>query len=53
MNAFMDKVFLLSIEPASQLYHDFVENLPIIGYHCHLSTEEIYSDRRLNDITEL
>lgn len=30
MKAFMDKVFLLSIEPASQLYHDFVENLPII-----------------------
>ena len=53
MKAFMDKDFMLQNETAVHLFHDYSENLPIIDYHCHLNPQEIYEDRRFNNIAEI
>ena len=53
MRAFLDQDFLLSTETAKHLFHDYAKELPIIDYHCHLSPQEIYEDRRFDNITQL
>ena len=53
MKAFMDRDFLLSTDTAKHLYHDYAEEMPIIDYHCHLSAQEIYEDRRFENITQV
>ena len=53
MKAFMDKDFLLSSDTAKHLYHDYAESLPIIDYHCHLNPQEIYEDRKFENITQV
>ncbi len=53
MNAFIHDDFLLETELARALYHDYVEDLPIIDYHCHLPVEQIASDHRFRSITEI
>lgn len=53
MKAFMDEDFLLSNETAKHLYHDYAVSMPIIDYHCHLSPQEIYEDRKFDNITQV
>lgn len=53
MKAFMDKEFLLSNRTASDLYHDYAENLPIVDYHCHISPKDIFEDKRFENIAQL
>lgn len=53
MKAFMDENFLLLTETAQKLYHDYVEGMPIIDYHCHINPREIYEDRRYGNITQI
>ncbi len=53
MKKFMDQDFLLSTETARKLYHDYAEKMPILDYHCHLSPQEIYEDRRFENITQI
>lgn len=53
MQAFMDQDFMLYNEMGRRLFHTYAEQLPIIDYHCHLSPQEIYEDRRYNNLTEL
>lgn len=53
MKAFMDRDFLLHTDTEKHLYHDFAKDLPIIDYHCHLSPQEIYEDKRFRNITEV
>jgi len=53
MKAFMDEEFMLDNETGSRLYHSYAESLPIIDYHCHLSPQEIYEDRRYSNIAEI
>ena len=53
MKKFLDKDFLLETETAKRLFHEYVENMPIIDYHCHLNPKEIYEDIRYNNITEV
>ena len=53
MKAFMDKDFLLETETAKHLFHDYAEKLPLADYHCHLNPQEIYEDRRFNNLTEV
>ena len=48
----MDDSYMLDGEAAKALY-DKVKGLPIYDYHCHLVPEQIYLDRRFNDIGEL
>ena len=53
MKEFMDREFLLQTETARHLFHAYSENQPLIDYHCHLNPQEIYEDRRFNNIGEV
>ena len=53
MKAFMDKDFLLSTEAAKKLYHEYAAVMPIIDYHCHINPQEIYEDRKFDNITQV
>lgn len=53
MKPFMDDNFLLSTETAQKLYHEYAKNMPIVDYHCHLSPQEIYEDRKYENITQV
>ena len=53
MKAFMDKDFLLSTETAKKLYHEYAAVMPIIDYHCHINPQEIYEDRKFDNITQV
>ena len=39
MKQFIGQDFLLNTATAKRLYHDYVENLPLIDYHCHLRSK--------------
>ena len=49
----MDKDFLLETDTAKHLFHDYAETMPLVDYHCHISPQEIYEDRRFNNLTEV
>lgn len=51
--AFIHDDFMLKNETAKRLYHTYAKGLPIIDYHCHLSPEEIATDKQFKNITEL
>ena len=53
MKAFIDRDFLLTTDTAKHLYHDYAAPMPIIDYHCHLVPQEIYEDRKFENITQV
>ena len=54
MKNFMDdKDFLLSTPTGEELFHGFAERMPIVDYHCHISPQEIFEDKRFATITEV
>lgn len=53
MKEFMDKEFILENEVASELFHEFAENVPVLDYHCHINPEEIAKDRQFENITQV
>ena len=53
MKEFMDRDFLLQSETAKHLFHTYAENQPLVDYHCHLSPQEIYENRRFHNIGEV
>ncbi|MFZ5966885.1 MAG: glucuronate isomerase [Bacillota bacterium] len=53
MKKFMDEDFLLKNEVAKKLYHDYAKNMPIYDYHCHLRPDEISTNKKYRNITEL
>lgn len=53
MKAFMDEEFLLSTETAKKLYHEYAEVMPVLDYHCHINPQEIYEDRKFENITQV
>ena len=53
MKQFMDKDFLLSNETAKVLYHDYAAKMPILDYHCHINPQEIFEDRKFDNITQV
>ena len=53
MKAFMDENFLLSTETAKHLYRDYAAPQQIIDFHCHLNPQEIWEDRRFENITQV
>jgi len=50
---FIHDNFLLSNEPARELYHHYAATQPIIDYHNHLSPGQIASNHQFGDLTEL
>ena len=53
MKPFMDKDFVLETATAQHLYHDYAAKLPLCDYHCHLNPQEIFEDRRFNNLAEV
>ncbi len=53
MKTFMNEDFLLSSKTAQKLYHEYAECMPILDYHCHLNPQEIYEDRKFENITQV
>lgn len=53
MTPFIHEDFLLESDVARDLYHRYVEHLPIIDYHCHLPVEQIASDHHFRSLTEI
>ena len=49
----MGRNFLLMNDIAKELYHEVAADLPIIDYHCHISAQEIWEDRKFKNITEV
>ncbi len=52
MKKFLDDDFLLTTKMAQKLYHEFAEVMPVLDYHCHISPQEIYEDRKFENITQ-
>lgn len=53
MKQFMDKDFLLSTDMAKTLYHQYAETMPVLDYHCHINPQEIFEDRKFDNITQV
>ena len=53
MRNFINENFMLQNQIAETLYHDYVKDLPIIDYHCHISPKEIAENKRYKNITEV
>ena len=53
MKEFMDKDFLLETETAKHLYHDYAAAMPLVDYHCHISPQEIYENRKFDNMVEV
>lgn len=53
MHAFLDEHFLLKNETARRLYHDYAKPMPIIDYHCHLSSEYIARNHQFENLTQI
>src|SRR5690606_7299613 len=53
MKAFLDENFLLQSNVASQLYHDYAKDLPIIDYHNHLPPDQVASNYQFENLTEI
>ena len=52
MTPFIHDDFLLETDTARKLFHESAEDLPIIDFHNHLCTEDIFMNRSFSDITE-
>ncbi|EFM09206.1 Glucuronate isomerase [Paenibacillus curdlanolyticus YK9] len=52
MKPFLNEQFLLCTETSVRLYEQHAKALPIIDYHCHLSPQEIFENKRFNNLTE-
>jgi glucuronate isomerase len=48
---FIHDDFLLHNETASELFHEYSEEQPIIDYHCHLPPDEIANDINFRNLT--
>ena len=53
MKTFLDSNFLLDNDSAAELYHDYADSMPIIDYHNHLPPDEIGSNKKFKNITEI
>jgi len=51
--AFLTPDFLLESDAARTLYHTYAAPEPILDYHCHLPPDQIASDHRFTDLSEI
>ena len=50
-NSFITEDFLLQSKFARQLYHGYASKMPIIDYHCHLSSHDIAVNRKFENMS--
>lgn len=53
MKTFLTEDFLLLNKPAKELYHNFAKEMPIIDYHCHLNPEDVSSNKKFSNLTDI
>ncbi|MCL4109531.1 UNVERIFIED_CONTAM: hypothetical protein GTU68_038926 [Idotea baltica] len=53
MKQFLDAEFLLQSDTASELFHEYSRDMPIIDYHNHLIPEQIATNKKFRSITEI
>ena len=54
MKEFMNmQDFILETPTAQHLFHTYAEKMPLADYHCHLNPQEIWEDRRFNNLAEV
>src|SRR5438045_313631 len=53
MTALLDENFLLQNTTAQRLYHEFVKDMPIIDYHCHLDPEQMAGNVNFSSLTDI
>ena len=55
MKPFMGKDFLLDTEVAKNLYEKYADmsKIPVVDYHCHINPQEIYEDRKFENIAQV
>ena len=53
MKSFITDEFLLQTDFARTLFHHYAKDMPIIDYHCHLSSDLIAGNHRFKTITEI
>ena len=53
MKTFINENFMLQNKTAERLYHEYVKDLPIIDYHCHLPPNEIAEDKVFANMTKI
>lgn len=53
MKEFLGEDFLLDNAFASELYHGYAKEMPIIDYHSHLSPQEIADDKKFENLTQI
>ncbi len=51
--SFIHDDFLLTNAAAQRLYHDYAAAEPILDYHCHLSPQDIASNRKFANLFEI
>lgn len=45
--------FLIKSPVGQKLYFDYAKDMPIYDYHCHLSPQEIFEDRKYANLTDI
>ncbi len=45
--------FLLKNHTSNRLFKEYAAEMPIIDYHCHINPQEIYEDRKFENITQI
>ncbi len=53
MTHFLSEDFLLHNDFAKRLYHEVAADLPIIDYHCHLPPQQVSTDYRFKNLTDI
>jgi glucuronate isomerase len=53
MRNFLDADFLLHSKTAERLYHEHAADQPIIDYHCHLPPNQIASNHKFPNLTQI
>ena len=55
MKLFMGKDFLLDTDVAKELYEKYADmsKIPVIDYHCHINPQEIFEDRKFENIAQV
>lgn len=53
MKDFLNDDFLLENDTAKVLYNKYAKDQPIFDFHCHLSSQEIYEDKKFKNIADV
>lgn len=53
MKNFLSDDFLLTNATSRKLYNDYAKDMPIIDYHCHLSSKDIAKNTQFDNVTQV